>query len=75
MIVGLHFLFGLGAVLFAVKKLMSVIQLISASEQLAEMDIKERQEKEKAKEKESKKENWSMGSSDCLKYTWVYYLY
>jgi hypothetical protein len=57
MIVGLHFLFGLGAVLFAVKKLMSVIQLISASEQLAEMDIKERQEKEKAKEKESKKEN------------------
>jgi len=39
----------LGAILFAVKKLMSVIQLISASQQLAEIDIAERKEKEKTK--------------------------
>ena len=37
---------------------MSIIQLISASEQLAEMDIEERKEKEKEKEKESKKTQW-----------------
>lgn len=49
--VGIYFLFGVGAILFAVKKLMSIIQLISASEQLAEMDIEERKEKEKQKSK------------------------
>ncbi len=45
----LYGIFVVGVILFGVKKLMSVIQLISASEQLAEIDIEERKEKEKKK--------------------------
>ena len=41
----IDFCFGVGVVLFAIKKLMSIIQLISASELLADMDISERKEK------------------------------
>lgn len=37
-----------GVILFGIKKLMSVIQLISASEQLAEMDVEERRRKKTA---------------------------
>lgn len=44
---GLYSLFVIGAILFAIKKLMSVIQLVSASEQLAEMDVEERAQKNK----------------------------
>ena len=43
LILGLDLCFGLGTALFMAKKVMSVIQLISASEQLAELDIEERQ--------------------------------
>jgi hypothetical protein len=42
----INFIFGIGLVLFVIKKVMSVIQLISASEDLAEMDMKERKAKE-----------------------------
>jgi uncharacterized membrane protein len=39
-------LLGVGLVLFLIKKLMSVIQLISASQQLAELDIADRKQKQ-----------------------------
>lgn len=40
MLYSINFIFGIGVVLFIIKKVMSAIQLISASEDLAEMDIK-----------------------------------
>ena len=37
-----YILIGISAILFAIKKLMSIIQLISASEQIAEWDMESR---------------------------------
>ena len=49
MIDSIYFLFGTGLLLFIIKKIMSIVQLMSAAEELAEMDIKERNEKEHLK--------------------------